>query len=578
MIHSFFTSTLLLFFLALTPTSSQRTPKDISAGLWHELGRGIGEENLDDRASWSVASDAEGVIVAIGSPYHNTIDGVRAGRVRVYEYDDMYDTWRKIGDDIEGEAGDEAGTSIALSVSGEYLAVGAPKCSRYEGTELKKEKGCVRIYELRGDYNKRNFEQLGGTIVGSNAFDHFGTAVDLHAVYGEETDLDGYNDDKTDFETVQVAIGAPGAKDENRREVGMVFFVEYMIGDARGWTDASKDIRNDDYVGEGTPGSRFGSSLSLSLDNNLMVVGAPKARNGAGEAFLFTREMADGVGELRWSEVKLGATSVTWGEREGEECGTSVSIDLRGDYFIYGCPFASSDSQYQAGKVLVKNLKFNTSTQAYDARLIGTELFGEYSGDHFGTAVDIGQDEEFDNVFIGVGAPNNYPDSESQKAGHIRVYHYVKSEAKWFRAGLDVDGKNAFDELGSSIAISFDGHRVVGGAPGNTGYAKIYELKYTAEPTQAPTRPPSRPTSGNPTVGTGKYNNNPRIRPIWLTIFYMLLIGLSIYAVAKGFLYYRARSAYKSGFEPSNEVTHANDLELSPNVNGPTTADTRDII
>ena len=45
--------------------------EDINYGAWSELGRGIGAENLGDEAGYSVASSAEGTIVAVGAPAHN---------------------------------------------------------------------------------------------------------------------------------------------------------------------------------------------------------------------------------------------------------------------------------------------------------------------------------------------------------------------------------------------------------------------------------------------------------------------------------------------------------------------------
>jgi len=53
------------------------------------------------------------------------------------------------------------------------------------------------------------------------------------------------------------------------------------------------------------------------------------------------------------------------------------------------------------------------------------------------------------------------------------VWH-LKNGDTWMKANLDIDGDEAFDELGTSVSISYDGTRVAAGAPGGDGYAKVY--------------------------------------------------------------------------------------------------------
>ena len=251
---------------------------DITYKSWHELGHGVGDEYLYDKTGYAVASDAFGDTIAIGSPLYdvpaNTVDGVskRAGRVRLYDYNEITDDWEQIGDEIVGNEGDEFGTSIAMSVNGKYLVVGSPKCSIDEldtGNLWIKEAGCVRVYERASEFgtDKEMYTKLGKTMYGTDSFDHFGYSVDIH-------DPRGYTDE--DVEEIQVAIGAPGAKNSNDEEVGKVFFMQMKFGNNDyNWKDKSLNGDGNPYVGMGTLDSRFGSSVSLSMDDGLLIVGAP---------------------------------------------------------------------------------------------------------------------------------------------------------------------------------------------------------------------------------------------------------------------------------------------------------------
>lgn len=191
--------------------------KDIKIGNWLELGEGIVSDTSGERTNQghSVASSAEGTIVAIGSPKYNSrlpngANGQDAGRVQVYQYDDMDDEWRMVGVDLIGEPGDMAGSSVALSIAGDYLFVGAPQCTR----DNKKEVGCVKVYERVYSSNGGGdtYKMVGNELVGEKQYDHFGSAVDGHAIFTQN--------DSENYEVLQVVIGSPDAHDAQDEKKG----------------------------------------------------------------------------------------------------------------------------------------------------------------------------------------------------------------------------------------------------------------------------------------------------------------------------------------------------------------------
>ena len=93
---------------------------------WNRLGT---EGDLDgeagDEAGFSVALSSDGTIVAVGSPYHDNPSENNNGTVRVYQLNGS--SWNRLGTegDLDGQTGDYAGFSVALSSDGTILSVGA---------------------------------------------------------------------------------------------------------------------------------------------------------------------------------------------------------------------------------------------------------------------------------------------------------------------------------------------------------------------------------------------------------------------------------------------------------------------
>ena len=94
-----------------------------------------------DYAGQSVSLSSDGKTLAIGAS-----GGSGTGRVRVYRLfgsDDSW-TWTQVGKDINGvNAYDFAGSSIALSLDGNVVAVGSP-----ENDDNGNDSGHVRVFAV----------------------------------------------------------------------------------------------------------------------------------------------------------------------------------------------------------------------------------------------------------------------------------------------------------------------------------------------------------------------------------------------------------------------------------------------
>ncbi len=137
-------------------------------GTWTQLGGDInGEVEFEDSGS-EVALSQVGNIVAISSPSSNA-NGLHSGHVRIFEY--LGGAWTQIGGDIIGEASEDYfGWSIALSASGNIIAIGS-LWNDNNGSDA----GNVRIFQnLDGVWT-----QMGLNINGEAANDNSGFSVDI---------------------------------------------------------------------------------------------------------------------------------------------------------------------------------------------------------------------------------------------------------------------------------------------------------------------------------------------------------------------------------------------------------------
>jgi hypothetical protein len=115
---------------------------------WSQIGQNIDGDANRDRSGISVALSNEGTrlaIGAIGATRRDFDQNVNSGQVRVFDIDSNDDPmWTQIGDDIDGVAArDGAGISVALSLDGSRLAIGAPFNDGENGANA----GQVRVFD-----------------------------------------------------------------------------------------------------------------------------------------------------------------------------------------------------------------------------------------------------------------------------------------------------------------------------------------------------------------------------------------------------------------------------------------------
>lgn len=202
---------------------------------WKRMGRPLYGLEHKDYFGFSLSMNAKGNALVVSSPTADSGTGI----VNVYRWDDLEQSWEQVGGNIEGEnEREEFGFAVAMSESGDYIAIGAPYPPEKPGR--------VEVYRYYDD----DWTQVGGSIVGESNEDEAGETIDI-LEHGKD---------------IYVAVGAP--MDLDSEGSATVFKQTGGVGNFQ---------IMDRYVDGDDVGTDFGRSVSLAHDgkNVLLAVGFP---------------------------------------------------------------------------------------------------------------------------------------------------------------------------------------------------------------------------------------------------------------------------------------------------------------
>jgi len=388
--------------------------------VFTQLGQDIDGAAAGDPYGFSLSLSGNGTRVAVGAPFGDG-RGNTSGIVGIYESQEG--EWVQLGQDLEGDAGDAFGRSVALNADGTRVIIGA---SQEDETTTG---GYASIYE----WSENRWVQVGQNIFGAHNGDQAGWGVTINAAGN------------------RVAIGSPWW------HVGNIGHVRVYEWSGNAWVQLGQIIEGE------SPGDLSGKSVSLSADGNRVAIGAEHNNGNGGHA-----------GHVRIYEL----SGNTWiqmgqdidGEATGDASGWSVSLSRDGSRVAIGAftNDGNGDPFDYTGHVRVYEWTGGTWVQ------LGQDLDGEAAGDRSGYSVSLSATGNR----VAIGAINN--DGNGSDSGHVRVFEW--SGETWNQLGQDIDGEATGDMAGWSVSLSRDGQIVAIGALNNgsngpnSGYSRVYNL------------------------------------------------------------------------------------------------------
>jgi hypothetical protein len=212
----------------------------------------------------------------------------------------------------------------------------------------------------------------------------------------------------------------------------------------------------------------LGASVAISADGGTIVAGAPNHIAGGpnqGAVYIFTDAPGGWSSGTQTAQLTASdGTAIDW-------LGWSVGVSQDGTTVIAGAP-ESPVGGYKRGAAYLFTRPASSWVDATEIAKLSASDGANL--DEFGWAVGVSGDGKT----AVAGAPDNAGGGEVRGA----VYVYSRSETGWNsmaeRAKLTASDSVDFNNLGVSVAVSYDGSRLLSGDPANPGGGSIRGAAY----------------------------------------------------------------------------------------------------
>lgn len=292
---------------------------------WKQIGHDIKGEAIGDMFGSSVSLSEDGKVIAVGAQSNDGETGDDSGHVRIFHLEDNGESWKQIGQDIDGEAADDcSGSSVSLSADGKVVAIGSP-CNNWNGSYS----GQVRLYRI--DIEGSSWE-LVQRMYGDSVNDGFGSSVSVSA------------------NGITLAVGAKVFFENDEPGYVRVFATEGTDDPySRTWMQIGRDIPGKAY------GDEFGSSVSLSSNGETLAVGARfKYGDGDSSGHVQVYRMDNTTAGFTWKQlgddIKGGAAD--------DQSGQVVTLSADGNTVAIGFKENNAKGEFSySGQVTVFRIK-----------------------------------------------------------------------------------------------------------------------------------------------------------------------------------------------------------------------------
>ena len=213
-------------------------------------------------------------------------------------------------------------------------------------------------------------------------------------------------------------------------------------------------IQRGNRINGGAPLDSFGRSIALSDDGTTLGVGSPKHDKGNASGGLRIS-----VGQVRvfsWNGIFWDAKgTVIDGDWPGDEFGCSVALSSDGDVLASGAWSAWSPTVFPLGGNVGRVKVFVWNGRDWAQR--GISLDGESKDDGFGVSVSLASD----GSVVACGR-SGYSVINGSASDRVRIFRWTG--VSWNQLGQGINGHSLTDWFGSSVSLSSDGSAVAIGA------------------------------------------------------------------------------------------------------------------
>jgi hypothetical protein len=444
---------------------------------------------LDGHAGYGAAMSADGGTIAIGSPHESSgargINGNQndnsahdAGAVYVFTRSGANWAQQAYVKASNAEAGDAFGHAVALSADGNTLAVsafwesgGATGVNGNQNDNSVPQAGAVYVFTRTGStwrqqaYIKASNTGEAGTADTFGDGDQFGYSLAL-SDDGNTIAVGAHTEDSR-----SAGINAD-QKDNTAQSAGAVYV----------FTRSGTTWAQQAYVKPANPdpGDLFGFTVALSADGSTLAAGSydeggsargingtpDNSRRGSGAAYVFTRTAGAWTQQAYIKAANAeGGDSFAVHVQLSDDGNTLLAGSLDEDCLTTGVNPSGCDSDQKADTsagaayVFVRSGQ-NWSQQAFlkPSTIAAADWFGSrlaLSGD--GNTAAIASPLEGSSAR---GLNGNQKDSSATDSGAVFVF--TRSGSTWAQqVYLKASNSDAFDEFGSSLAVSRDGRTMV---------------------------------------------------------------------------------------------------------------------
>ncbi|MDA8295329.1 MAG: IPT/TIG domain-containing protein [Actinomycetota bacterium] len=319
---------------------------------------------------------------------------------------------------------EELGWSVALSANGEVALVGAPNDAIT---------GPVGFAYLYVESNGAWPTSPTATFVGTASNAGFGASVALSA--------DGSS----------VLVGEPYSASVGP---GAAYLYTEPTG---GWPTGDISTSAATATFSGTGDDDLGSSVALSADGAVVLVGAGNANGGSGAAYLYTKATGS---DWPTGDIPTSAATATFGGTGDGALGSSVALSADGAVALVGAPLVGNGAG-QAGAAEL----FSEPTGGWSGTASPTVTFDGSNGEFLGTSVALSSDGSeallgAPGMAINIAAPGA-AELFSEPSGGWSTDTSPVATATFQGSGTDA--------LGSAVALSGNGVSVLLSAPFSSG-------------------------------------------------------------------------------------------------------------